>query len=226
MSVLFDEVGAKKFSKNSIIFEKHEKENEKVSEIIISELLTLYLPDIIGEIIQNEEPVLSAADFPLLSELYDATTNIVEVLDCVETGLCFEEIGKILRSKTGSDMANYKYGESHSKVAEMLGLVKIDSSLRPKTVHLSNVGYYYLIKRECRDKLLTRLMLLTPVIISIIHNSSRGIFEVSSLMNMFTPKTINRRLASTKILFNRLVQSAEYDFEQIYENTRFSLVEI
>ena len=226
MTVVFDEMKGKFFNKKSMVFEKYHQEKSYISETIISEILSLGVPEIIDEIIKDGEPILSARDFPLMSELYDATTNIVEVLDCVESGMHFVEIGRILRTKTGNDMANYKYGESHSKVAELLGLVKIDSSFRPKTVNLSYVGYYYLANRNNRDKLLTRLLLFTPVIRTIICKSNKECFEVSSLMNMFTPKTVNRRLSSTKILFNKLVQSDEYCFKKIYDNAKFTLMEI
>ena len=190
------------FDGNTFLYDKYTPNAEDETSFVMNEILSLPVEKIVEAILmRNKNIELLQTDFPLMSSFDDATTKIVETLDTFNNcGLSFLKLGSLLRETEGTDGANVKYGESHAKVAEMLGLVTIQNESRKRIVFLTNVGYYFLVHRDDRDKVITRLLLRTKVLGNIISNGYRGEYIVSDDMQMFTNKTLNRRLSVVKAL--------------------------
>jgi len=83
-------------------------------------------------------------DVVQFSNFEDCTCKLVKVLYFSgNKGYSYEEVGGILLDAKRKNLALKKYGENHSKTANVLGLTKIIKINNKTQVFLTNLGIYY-----------------------------------------------------------------------------------
>lgn len=136
---------------------------------------------------------------------YNEVFNLVKIL-IFNKNLSFKEIGnKLTGSK--SDIACLKYGENHSKLAAEMHLVKIDHSVRPYRVNITNFGE--LVARNKIDKIQKVLLIIllgNRVIQSMISDLlEKDIFYKEYVSNLSYSTQIRRR-SNIKYIVDRIIE--------------------
>ncbi len=145
--------------------------------------------------------IISPKNIPQYSNLEDGTFKIIEILKKNNSGMSFNEIGVGLTGSGKKDVAYKKYGENHSKLAELLDLVyiTIDS---PRKVFLTDLGKLFSRSDlNIKIKILHNQILRIPIIQDIIKNWSDANFNLIEYLNKFLAKsTAIRRTPNIKQL--------------------------
>lgn len=202
-------------SDTDIIDDEDIKKIESIKEIKVD--------DLIFAIMVRDEVEINPRDVPMYSSFKDCTENICKLLDVISNvGMEFDELGGALLGYIAKNMAHYKYGESHSKAAEILGLVKIEKIKNGKNkVFLTKIGQYYANNETGKKELILRLLLSSKIIQKIVKNHENGCM-VKDLISFLSHTTIVRRMPNIKTFVKELIRLDEDDFIKIIEKVDFS----
>lgn len=149
---------------------------------------------------------LKSYDIPQFSNFVNSTINLINVLSNIETPLNYNDIGLLLTDGNKKDGAYKKYGENHSKTAELLELVSI-SSTTPKLVSLTSLGKTLLsVERSIFQKIIFFEILkcnLIKLLLSLckLHDEV-NVKEIC--LKVISEKTYIRRRSNIKSLVNIL----------------------
>lgn len=217
----------KLFDDNNHIFDVYDGfiNDEIISDI--EDIIKLDIKDIVFSIKVRDEIMLNSKTIPMFSDFNDCTNNICYILDSLNNpGIEMVELGKYLRKSINTELALYKYGETHSKAASMLGLTKIIKKDGKVKTYLTNIGYFYLSNKKDNEKILTRLLLHSHIIQKLIKNSDKKNYLVYKSLDCLSEITIIRRMPNIKTFVNKLCESNEYDFNTELININFDVKDV
>lgn len=164
-------------------------------------LLTTRLTEIIEIVRRNfiRMPI-TKANIPQFSNFDDCYTGVSQgILESGWEWAIYKKIGFLLRRSPRKDGADQKYGENHSKIAMMMGLVKIE---KPKGVCLTDFGKYTLsLSPDQRENLKAKLCFRIPLI----HNyfcSDKDENTITQCRAILSDTTYKRRLSNIKKLIS------------------------
>ncbi len=127
----------------------------EAARIVVGILKQVSCHDILDVIKKDFKPyTIKVTDIPQFSSLDDCFRGVTEAI--VTSGLkdiTFEKMGYLLRTDPRNTIADKKYGENHSKTAEILGLTSISVVIGKKAVNITPLGevFYALTQAEQKD---------------------------------------------------------------------------
>lgn len=188
--------------------EKLTRTSMYITKKIVKELLCLKKCQICRDI---QKPVggfgIMASNVPQFSNLLDGTSRICDILKrSGDVGMSYEEIGLYLTSPGKNKGAYIKYGENHSKLANLFDLVYIDKMASPNTVYLTPLGYVFInLKKLESAKLISLLSFRVPVLSAIFYESHINNTNISRhLDGVLAESTIKRRKPNIRLLITRI----------------------
>jgi hypothetical protein len=190
---------------------------------LIDALKEVKMRDILS-IIDHAEKLkkLEMSMIPQISDLEDATNNILSVL-VDNTEMSFREIGAVLdNGMAKGEVAQRKYGENHSKLAAMLDLVWINDSSNGKVVSLTPIGKHLsVLSRDERRTIIQKLYFRIPVIQHLFKESFKNEVFIKKILEavMMRDSTIERRRSSILKIIQEIGASTD---EGVY--ARVSLI--
>lgn len=163
--------------------------------------------------------VVLPSNIPQYSDFIDGTINICNILeDAGNTGFRYNEIGEYLTHKGKQKIAYLKYGENHAKLAELLGLVKIQNNNKYKLIYLTQLGCQFNSYNEkMKIEILRRLSLKVPVVQKILSDAQQTSVKVNDYLVCLAKSTQDRRLGNVfKII--ELVHKGDNQNNLCYKN--------
>ncbi len=110
------------------------------SENFVRELLITDVAVIRDFVIDIPQQEISTYNIPQYSSYEDGTSGMISFLRMSGNyGPTYSEVGRHFLDPGHKDAAYVKYGENHSKLAESLGLVRIEKD-KKRRVYLSDIG--------------------------------------------------------------------------------------
>lgn len=148
---------------------------------------------------------LTPNDVPQFSNFDHSINRVPELLQFTNVGLSFYEVGYQI-TKAKNINACIKYGENHTKLANMVSLVNI-SKTRPAIVTSSSLGKY-LIAYSLNEKkdLLRKLMLRNCFIQKIINMAMDDKINYFEVTNFLSETTRIRRRSNVKYLVKFILE--------------------
>lgn len=168
---------------------------------------------------EDKITTITAKMIPQFSDFNDGVYRVVEILEKEgDRGLTFDEIGWFLQRQHKKKGAHKKYGENHTKLSELLGLIKIDNST-PMKSFLTDLGrtFYCADKKEKESMLREQLLNMAMVqdILKVFNDS----FDLKKyLMKYLSEKTAKRRRPNVKRVFQELSKFEDIKIRKIYES--------
>lgn len=215
------------FDGYKLLFSEYTSVNESKTQGAINSFIQTSIDDVVFAIMVKEKPLLNTYEIPMFSSFEDCTINMCIALDSINgEGIELMELGELLLQRHAKEGALYKYGESHFKMAQILGLACKKNSKGRTTAAITKIGKYYLSNAGEREKIITRLLLRSKIMQRLIKESLQDKYVVSDCMRSLSGKTINRRIPNVKKCVSELSKTQEYDFNKMIENLDFSFVEI
>lgn len=193
----------------------------EISIRICNMLLNVSIIDLCKQLTRFEEYInVTPQNIPQFSNLNHGTVKVVDILArSGNLGLTYNEIGEYLTNPGKKAIANKKYGENHSKLAQLLGLVIIKRESAASKVYLSPIGeVFQRINAKEKEKLVSRLILRIPVIQEILISASRGQTKISDHLHSLSMSTLTRRKPNVKQLINLLSTFSEGKMEYWFDN--------
>ena len=150
---------------------------------------------------------IEAKQVPQFSDFSDGAYRLPELLEFSPEGMRFEEVGYQL-VKSPTEGAGTKYGENHSKLAQIMGLVEI--SKRPSTVRSTALGKY-LIKFMPEDKndFLRRMVLREYIIQKMISESKDDLLSYRQVVKNLSAATAIRRRNNVRVLLEFVLNNTK-----------------
>lgn len=149
---------------------------------------------------------ITTQNIPQFSSIEDGTSRLCEKMKALgDTGFTMKFIGKVLLDdgKERKDCALSKYGENHLKFARLLGLTH--EYYGPW--YLTPLGYCFSqLKEETKSALLARTVLRDPLFYKMISDSSNGVVNITSYLDILSLSTKKRRMPNVLSLL-RLIQN-------------------
>lgn len=224
-----DEVLIAFFDTDNIYSERHlyirESSPKNISYEASSSLCTYLLEkpllEIFSVVLNNKiKENLSPRDIPQFSNFLHGTIKIVDILSrSGDFGMTFNEAGEYLTHPGKKTPADIKYGENHSKLAELLGLVIIKKKPSPSKVFLSPVGcIFHELTHEQQELLISRLILRIPVVQSILLSAKSRKTNITNHLQCLSKTTILRRKPNVIFLINYLLPYGEGSFKALLNN--------
>lgn len=209
---------------DSIIYETYSSVNYKTCENIINTIIETSIDDILFAIRLYDFQEINSKMIPMFSKFEDCTFNLCLILDSIgQDGASLTDLGRMLLGYDAKDMTFYKYGETHAKTSQLLGLSVLKKVNKKTKVLLSNVGYYYLSNGSVNDKLLNRLIMHTQITRNIIKTTLNNDVKIEKFMECLSETTKIRRLSNVKRVLMELYECKEYDFSQILDKVNFNI---
>ncbi len=110
------------------------------SECFVHELLITDVAVIRDYVTEIPQQVISTYNIPQYSSYEAGTSEMISFLRMSgDYGPTYSEVGRHFLEPGHKDAAYVKYGENHSKLAESLGLVRIEKE-KKRRVYLSDIG--------------------------------------------------------------------------------------
>jgi hypothetical protein len=153
---------------------------------------------------------ISAEDIPQVSRFSYVINDVLQILLEAEKNneeLTFITLGeRIPNQKSEKEGAKLKYGENHSKAAEMLQLAAIIPE-KTRKIFLTSLGRSYIhASQEEKKSILIKQLLQSNIVRDISQKYSvEGTFKIDDYLGEFLAKsTIERRRSSVKGFFKQL----------------------
>ena len=215
------------FSENDSIFQPFDNEFSKRDFEMINNCISIDMKDYLFAIFAREYPLIQSKDIPMYSSFFDATDKLLLILDSFgKYGLDYTELGKCLReTSTGNDTAYIKYGETHSKLASMLGLVTIQKRNKRHIAVISNLGEFYIENATYREKIIYRSILRLRIIQYLLKKASLGQYNCGEVLRFLSENTKIRRTQDIKRLITLLGDNTEIDLRPYVNNIVFQTKE-
>lgn len=172
------------------------------SENIAKFLLDQNVDDIFKIIQQNakELPKVTTMNIPVFSKVSEVN-NVLAIL--LETGETFEDVETLGRVLGDADKAaaQRKYGETHYRLAALLGFTTKTTPLR-----VTELGtQYHALNADEKDEVLAKLVLRIPIIQDMLIKAKDEYVTVNDMLGQYlSEKSAVRRRSSTKNLVNEL----------------------
>lgn len=169
---------------------------------LLNSLIDIIINISCGEILKilkdNYTPsIVTQNNIPQFSNFHDAYIGVPKGI--FESGWewsPFYKIGFLLRTQPRKKGADSKYGENHSKLAFMMGLVDID---RKKGVSLSDFGRKHLkLDDGSKENLKAKLCLRIPIIKNYFCEENDDV--IARCKDILSKSTFDRRLSNIKKL--------------------------
>ncbi len=153
---------------------------------------------------------LQTGDIPCYSNFAHGAHRLNEILEFKPCGMCFADIGSMLMhsSKPG---AKIKYGENHSKLAAMMGLVKINDGMPQKVVRTALGSYLTAYEYDDKIDILKKLLLRDVCVRTFVCTALLGKVCYKDLTGMLSRSTRVRRKANTKFLVEFVLNGSKYE---------------
>ena len=166
---------------------------------LVDRLIECSRSDICELIRREEQGQITTGTIPQYSSFEDGTTNLIKYLRMAgDFGPSFVEVGKHYLESGHQERAYIKYGENHSKLAQILGMVTIKKEDR-KRVYLSEIGFE-LEKRNEDDQheCFIKLAGLIPIVQYAVKNNIEDDRTLEKVLNEYlSPTTALRRIRNT-----------------------------
>lgn len=197
---------------------------ECVSNKLLEKLATIDSRVVIKEMFQflDSRMDFSIQSFDVIqySTLEKCGIPLLEHLEYSKNiGFSFREVGAFLQGKDHNLSALVKYGENHSKLAEILGLVEINRSQKPYKVFVSRLGSEILkIRAEKTNRIIANLALRAKIIQYILYKSSKGSVCIENELSFLEKSTFSRRITNIKGLLEFIYNNSETNLDYLYKD--------
>ena len=211
------------FSKLGTSIAKSGKANFDVgaeAQRIINLLQDTAFEELIEDILDSPDKVITAKNIPQISNLEFGTIGILQLLkEHGDYGMTYIDIGKAYKGRGFSDTAYIKYGENHAKLAYNLDLLYFVSQGQ-KYIYISEFGYALMdLPEERQRKLIAKQILTIPIIRYLIKKAATERVDTCQVIEQFvSPATAVRRKHSVKKLISYLrkyCNMCDYLFDRI-----------
>jgi len=195
-----------------VLFEYLQYGKTELPEQVVNELTQISQSEICNCISRMECPNVNSHNIPQYSNYDNGTYEMLKYLRMSgDFGPSFTEIGEHFLERGHKPVAYIKYGENHSKLAELLGLVEIKKTDR-KRVYLSEVGKRIeKLEKKQQFDCFTKLAARVPIVQEAVKRGISSPKELEVLLNDYlSAVTALRRRRNTWILVERL-QGKEQD---------------
>lgn len=173
---------------------------------LVDELCICSRSDICKLISKLDQKKITTATIPQYSSFDNGTINMIRFLRMAGNfGPSFLEVGQHYLESGHQERAYIKYGENHSKLAEILGTTIIKKEDR-KRVYLNELGYA-LEKRSLEEQhdCFIKLAGIVPIVQYAIINNIEDDRELEKVLcNYLSPSTALRRRRNTWYLISGL----------------------
>jgi len=168
---------------------------------------------------ESDKIIIKADLIPQFSNFDNGTINLVNILtDVGKIILSFNEIGEILIGQDKSDSAKKKYGENHSKLAELLGFVKINNN-SPRGVIITKLGKKLHFSSFAERQSILINQILQMQLIKDLCNKDLDSFNLSEyLCSFLAESTAKRRYSNVKHIIKILADNKNTHFEKLYDS--------
>ena len=156
---------------------------------------------------------LSVIDPNMVIQFSSFEIGIKDVISILKQfgNLTFDEIGKYLLGERDL-LAMKKYGENHSKLAQIFDLVEL-SNKKPITVSLTSLGRFCsMMDFRSEQRMLRILALRDPLIRNIIYRSKTGKCKYISETSCLSESTQIRRRSNVKTLIDFILTNSNYEY--------------
>jgi len=160
---------------------------------------------------------IGTSAIPQYSNFDNGAYKVVEILhDQGNSGLTFTEMGSYLEGQGKKNIAYYKYGENHAKLAELLDFVTITNT-RPRKVFLTKFGEaFYNSKQSKKIEIIKNQIFRMDLVKYIIQKHAEDSFNLEAYLLLYLkPSTVNRRKSNIKTLFKFLRDNGVDDIDII-----------
>lgn len=125
--------------------------------------------------------------------------------------LKFDEIGELLLGKRDPG-AMKKYGENHSKLAELFSLVEL-SDTKPTLVKNTNFGNFcVMIDERLKMKMFRILAMRDPLIKNLIFRAKNGHCSYKAEASCLSESTMIRRRSNVKTIFEFILKNTDFEY--------------
>lgn len=191
-------------------------EGNAIFDYRVTKEKVLEIPDVdIGITIED------VPQFSNFNVVINDTLRVLKAANIEGKLLTFSELGgRLPGQESDNDAARKKYGENHSKAAQILGFVTVIPG-KTRRLKLSPLGETYLsASKDEKDRILTRQLMRTAIVKSILIGYDRcGQFDVKSYLERFMAEsTAERRRPCVKALFQKLVELDVEGASDVIEN--------
>lgn len=181
-------------------------------DVLVNTDLELFL-DKLDELDFSREPEKS--EVPQFSSFENGAIRVPELLQFADDGLTYDDLGYQM-VKANRIGACIKYGENHSKLADLMSLVTI-SKTRPAIVKSTALGKH-LVAFDLDEKadVLKKLLLRDYFMQRMISEAKRGMTYYSDVASCLSESTRIRRRSNVKCLAEFILENGEGS--HIYKN--------
>lgn len=189
--------------------------SKDVANIIIDILKNVSCNDILKIIKNDFVPYdIGATDIPQFSDFDDCFQGVTESI--VTSGLkdiTFEKMGYLLRTVQRNSIADKKYGENHSKSAEILGLTNISKKGATKCINITPVGeVFYSLPQTEQNDLKPKLILYSKMMQNyFVQDESEETLQ--QMMSVLSESTQKRRRPNVMAFINSVKDKLD---EELY----------
>ncbi|MBS4022545.1 MAG: hypothetical protein KGZ79_08990 [Dethiobacter sp.] len=160
---------------------------------------------------------ISIEEIPQFSTFEHGAFSVVEILSKEnDIGLTFLEMGRKLQEGQRGEVADRKYGENHSKLAELLDFTTITQG-RPRKVFLTKLGKGFLQENNTNKREILKAQIYRMAIVKdIIDKHMNDSFSLDNYLRPYLKQsTINRRRPNIKRLFEYLLVNGVIEVESV-----------
>ena len=181
--------------------EEIENARQLINDVSAEELIETILEN-------NESTELSYSDIPCFSNFYKGTFRTNEILEFKPEGISIKELGyQLIRAQ--KDGANIKYGENHSKLAQVAFIGELSHGYLKQTTW----GYFLNRCLEEEKFSLTKKVLLTdPCIQAMIKTTCKDDVKYSDVVCFLSKSTAYRRRTNVRFLVKLVLQETKYEW--------------
>lgn len=184
-------------------------------DLLLEELHACDTRDLCKIIYNADQSVIEPKNIPQYSSYEHGTIDMIDFLrKSGDYGPTFLEVGKHFLGVGRKSGAYVKYGENHSKLASLLGLVVIKKEIRQMRVYLSELGRALEKKDlEMQKDIIVKLAIQIPIIQFSIKKGYEDSYELLDCLEQYlSSKTAERRRNNTWFLYKSLKEATEYEF--------------
>lgn len=153
---------------------------------------------------KSHEATITSNTIPQFSQFHKAVYDTPRCIICSgNSSIDYTQLGKYLLDRGKNDAAYKKYGENHSKFAQLIGFTYIDCN-RPRKIHITHLGKeFYNLEPEEQNKLviyqLFRLDIVKGIAAKVLDDPSLTLEDY--LKQYLSNSTVGRRISSIKQIF-------------------------
>lgn len=148
------------------------------------------------------------ADVPIFSNFEKSVIRVPELLSFAPQGLTFSELGYQLM-QCANDVAQKKYGENQSKLAELCGVAEIGKK-RPRIVKLTAWGKYLVpLSPEVKLSIFKKMILRNAYLQCFICKAAKGPIHYKDTVECLAPSNQKRRGSNVHYLMDFIFKGSK-----------------